>query len=316
MPMAQQNRQGITNMARQRQRKSNRAPRQPLLEKGFVALAIGVAMMLASLVLSGNVVMDAVGKGLRTPAWFALGIGAVMIGIHVLIGRLARHSNGAPAVLTAKTQHSKAKSQILETVLRVEPSLQRSSVEPSIPSQWSPAVFRAIEWRRFEAVCEALFAQAGFETRSQSHGPDGGVDVWLHSKNAVGPVSVAQCKHWSSKPVGVKEVREFFGVMASHQLKRGTYATTSTFTPDAIAFGKSNGIHLLDGAGLLRQIAQRTPEQQQALLAVAYEGDYARPTCASCGTKMVERTPAKGGSTFWGCKNFPRCRSTMVMARR
>ncbi len=176
-------------------------------------------------------------------------------------------------------------------------------------------MFQAIEWRRFEAVCEALFAQAGFETRSQSHGPDGGVDVWLHSKNAVGPVSVAQCKHWRSKPVGVKEVREFFGVMASHQLKRGTYATTSTFTPDAIAFGKGNGIHLLDGAGLLRQIAQRTHEQQQALLAVAFEGDYARPTCASCGTKMVERTPAKGGSAFWGCANYPRCRSKMAMAR-
>src|SRR5690606_14054869 len=107
---------------------------------------------------------------------------------------------------------------------------------PRTPTEWSAAVFSAIEWRRFEAVCESLFAQAGFEARTQSHGPDGGVDVWLHSKNAQGPVSVVQCKHWQSKPVGVKEVREFFGVMASHQMKRGTYATTSTFTSDATAF--------------------------------------------------------------------------------
>lgn len=181
---------------------------------------------------------------------------------------------------------------------------------------WSPAVFNAIEWRRFEAVCEALFAQAGFEARTQSHGPDGGVDVWLYSKNAQGPVSVVQCKHWHSKQVGVKELREFFGVMASHRLKRGTYATTSTFTPDALAFAKSNGIHLLDGAGLLKLIAQRTSEQQQALLAVAFDGDYSRPTCASCGIKMVERTPSKGGAAFWGCANFPRCRSRMGLAMR
>lgn len=191
-----------------------------------------------------------------------------------------------------------------------------SKVTAPASTVWSSEVFKAIEWRRFEAVCEALFAQAGFETRTQSHGPDGGVDVWLHSRNAQGPVSVVQCKHWQSKPVGVKEVREFFGVMASHQLKRGTYATTSTFTPDALAFAKSNGIHLLDRVGLLKLIAQRTPEQQQALLAVAYEGDYARPTCASCGTKMVERTPSKGGSAFWGCANFPRCRSKIAMAQR
>lgn len=180
-------------------------------------------------------------------------------------------------------------------------------------TRWSPAVFSAIEWRRFEAVCEALFAQAGFETRSQSHGADGGVDIWLHSANTQGPVAVVQCKHWHNKPVGVKEIREFFGVMASHQLKRGTYATTSTYTADAQKFAKDNGINAMDGPALLALIAKRTPKQQQALLAVAYEGEYWRPTCASCGIKLVERTPAKGGAAFWGCNNFPRCRCRLEM---
>lgn len=174
-------------------------------------------------------------------------------------------------------------------------------------------MFAAIEWRRFEAVVETLFAQAGFETRSQSHGADGGVDVWLHSKNAEGPVSVVQCKHWQGKPVGVKEVREFFGVMASHGLKRGTYATTSRFTPDALAFAQANGINAQDGDSLLKLIAQRTPEQQARLLAVAYEGEYWKPTCASCGVKMTERTSGKDGNRFWGCINFPRCKRTLVM---
>ena len=175
-------------------------------------------------------------------------------------------------------------------------------------------MFAAIEWRRFEAVCEALFAQAGFETRAQSHGADGGVDIWLHSANAQGPVSVVQCKHWQNKPVGVKEMREFYGVMAAHKLKRGTYATTSAFTADALQFAKDNGISAMNGSKLLALIASRTPEQQQALLTVAYEGDYARPTCASCGMKLIERSANKTGKPFWGCSNYPRCKSTLPMA--
>ena len=81
-------------------------------------------------------------------------------------------------------------------------------------------MFEAIEWRRFEAVCEALFAQADFQTKAQSHGADGGVDIWLYSQHARGPVSVVQCKHWRGKLVGVKQMREFFGVMTANQMAR------------------------------------------------------------------------------------------------
>ncbi len=172
-------------------------------------------------------------------------------------------------------------------------------------------MFAAIEWRRFEALCEALYAQAGFTTRSQSHGADGGIDIWLHSKHSDVP-RIVQCKHWQSKAVGVKEMREFFGVMTSHKLKGGTYVTSSTFSAEALAFAKNNGIHAQDGTALLKLIGQRTPEQQAALLAVAYEGEYWRPTCASCGTKMVERTSAKNDSSFWGCANYPKCRGRTI----
>lgn len=185
---------------------------------------------------------------------------------------------------------------------------------PSRPTAWSAVVFDQIEWRRFEAVIEALFAQAGFETRSQTHGADGGVDIWLYSKNQPGaPVSVVQCKHWAGKQVGVDKVRELRGVMAEHDVKRGQFATTSTFTAQAVEFAQGNGIALLDVNGILRLIAKRTEAEQQALLAVATEGEYWRPTCASCGTKMVERTPRGGGKAFWGCVGFPKCRTTMQM---
>lgn len=180
---------------------------------------------------------------------------------------------------------------------------------------WSPQVFEDIEWRRFEALCEALFGQAGMRTESQSHGADGGVDIWLYSAHSPKPM-IVQCKHWRRKPVGVQQMREFFGVLKANDLQYGTFATSSSFTDEALTFAKNNGINAQDRAGLLRLIATRTPEQQSALLAVAYEGEYWRPTCVNCGVKMVERQPKEGGAAFWGCVNYgkTRCRFKLYAA--
>lgn len=296
--------------------------RQPFLEKGLSALVLGAGLWLIPLLLSGQRLFSIKGNVLQTLAWFLMGAGILLLGIHyVLKDRADDHGKWSEHKLDPILRGSmpvKPASGREETAIWQTSGQEAASASKASPAltAWSPEVFRAIEWRRFEAVCEALFAQAGFEARTQSHGADGGVDVWLYSKNTQGPALVVQCKHWLSKPVGVKEVREFFGVMASNQLKRGTYATTSTFTPDAVDFARRNGIHLLDGRGLLALIAQRTPEQQQALLTVAFEGDYARPTCASCGIKMVERTNRQTGSRFWGCTNYPRCKSKIAMASR
>jgi restriction system protein len=178
----------------------------------------------------------------------------------------------------------------------------------SVPARWTREVFELIEWRRFEAVVEALFAQAGFETRSQAHGADGGVDIWLYSVNhddSDAPVSIVQCKQWMRRKVGVKEVRELRGVMAQHGIARGQFVTTSDFTADAREFAAGSGIGLHDVDGLLRLIATRDAKQQEALLGVAFEGEWWRPTCASCGIKLVERTTREGGRSFWGCENYP-----------
>jgi restriction system protein len=289
-----------------------------LLEKGATALVLGIAMLLVPAFLGASPTMKALATGLRTPAWLAIGIGVLMIGAYLVFKRKADSAAApgtSPGTATPNTSPAKSRKHLSavppSTTARIEPSMQTPPPAPA--TSWSPAVFTAIEWRRFEAVCEALFTQAGLTSRSQSHGADGGVDIWLYSRSAEAPIAVVQCKHWQGKPVGVKEVREFYGVMASHKLQRGIYATTSSYTADALAFAQSNGVTAMDGPALLDLIAKRTPEQQQALLAVAYEGEYGRPTCASCGTKMLERTPAKGGSPFWGCSNYPRCKSRLAM---
>lgn len=305
------------------ERRRERA-RSKLAGNGWTAIVVGVLLLVVLPAFMHGPIIGTLGPALRPAGWTALAIGAALLGLHYLVARkkvvpqaIERAEPSAAAAKAARPTATSAAAFRREPVLDSElsqPTPSSSVPAPAQQQQWSPAVLAAIEWRRFEALCEALYAQAGFTTRSQSHGADGGIDIWLHSKHTDVP-RIVQCKHWRSK-VGVKEMREFLGVMASHQLKSGTYVTSSTFSADAAAFAKANGIHAQDGAALLKLIGQRTPEQQAALLAVAYEGEYWRPTCASCGTKMVERNSSKSDGSFWGCANYPKCRGRTIPKSR
>ncbi len=316
-----------------------RKPKQSLLSLALTLVGAGLMLLLVPAMLGSHPIFAAFKAGLHTPAWWAIGLGAVLGVLHLATTKLGGKAKAPalrPPAAPARSPRQPAASYDQAAVRRIlktddaptepilapaPPATATPTPTPAAPAlapaherltRWRPEVFAAIEWRRFEAVCEALFAQAGFETRAQSHGPDGGVDIWLHSRNAAGPVAVVQCKHWQGKPVPVAAMREFLGVMAHHKLARGTYATSSTFTPEALAFAQANGINALDGTRLLEQIARRTPEQQAALLVVAFEGEYWRPTCPSCGVKMVKPR----GQKFWGCPNYRTrgCRSKIYKA--
>lgn len=300
-----------------------------LFELGLRLAIVGSALLLVPALSGSHPAVAGLKAALYWPGGMALGLGLLLLGLHQWRKQqgAAFRAAAVPATVerSATVVAEQAKGDVGLQAARQADQPECESVTPNIQARtampaherlsgWSPEVFAAIEWRRFEAVVQALFAQAGFEARSQSHGADGGVDIWLHSRHAGGAlVSVVQCKHWQGRPVPVSAMREFFGVMASHGLKRGTYATSSRFTADALAFARAHGINAQDGAGLLKLIASRTPEQQAALLAVAFEGEYWRPTCASCGVKMAERVHGKTGQRFWGCVNYPRCRNTLAM---
>lgn len=267
-----------------------------ILTTGFGAFALGVLFLIAPLLTGNSKNLKSVVQNLSSMySWMLMLIGIGLIGLYALLKPKSNNTDeGKPVSSTTKPK----RIGLLATMPEQTPTI---STERSV--SWNKQVFADIEWRRFEGVCERLFAQSGFKTKSQSHGADGGVDVWMYSAHAEGPVSIAQCKHFRSKEVDVKLIREFFGVMSSHKLQRGTFVTTSTFTADAQKFANENGINALDGDKLLKLIATRTPEQQKELLDIAYEGEYSIPTCASCGIKLLKRTK------FWGCSNFPKCRS-------
>ena len=138
--------------------------------------------------------------------------------------------------------------------------------------RWSLDVFAAIDAQRFAAVCETWFSWAGFETRSETHRTNEGVDIWLHAARMPGPVAIVRCCHWLNKPVGLQDMKDFLGLVASCKSAHGTFTTTSTYTPEALQFAREHGLDAVDGRSLLRRIQTRTRQRQQALLAVAYHG--------------------------------------------
>jgi restriction system protein len=146
-----------------------------------------------------------------------------------------------------------------------------------------------------------------------SIGADGGIDLII--KNAQGKtIAIGQCKAWLSN-ITVKEVREFFGVMASEKVPQGYYFATSSFTQDAIKFCADKHISLLGKDDLLKNIKRLSKEKQVKLYQLATKGDYTTPTCPRCDKKMLKRTGKDSGGEFWGCANYPKCKNTLQIRK-
>jgi restriction system protein len=107
--------------------------------------------------------------------------------------------------------------------------------------------------------------------------------------------------------VGVKVVREIYGVVAAEGATGGVVISSGTFTQEAKDFVKGKSLELLGGSELLQLIAD-------------VQGTHIIPSkksngiaCPLCGAEMVLRTAKKGpkiGAKFWGCSTFPKCRAT------
>lgn len=192
--------------------------------------------------------------------------------------------------------------------------------EPAVPaldtSQWSLPLLKALDWKRFELLCAGYFEELGFRAETTRAGPDGGVDIHLFTSESRHPAIVVQCKAWRNVPVGVSLVRELLGVMTAVDVKEGIVATVGTFTGEARTFALGKNIHLIDGEDFLAKLEALAPDRRRSLLAFATEGDFTTPTCPSCGigTRMMLRTSGKDGTRFWGCGNFPRCRTTLAVS--
>lgn len=178
---------------------------------------------------------------------------------------------------------------------------------------------RALPWRDFELLLAEAFRRQGYGVVDTGGVADGGVDLVLTRD---GQETLVQAKQWKTWKVGVKVVRELFGVQASRGAGAAILVTSGRFTSEAERFASENGIKLIGGSVLERMIAdvQRSgraqPKPVSKPMAIEPATIAAAPKCPKCGALMVERTAKRGanaGQTFWGCTGFPACRGTRPM---
>jgi restriction system protein len=177
--------------------------------------------------------------------------------------------------------------------------------------KWTPELLKRLEWRRFEELCAAYFETLGFTTRVTLSPLGGTADIGLCAAGAGSASVIAHCKPWDPYRVGIKPLRELRAAMTAAKVGEGVLASPSRFTPEAVAFAAKEHIDLIDGATLLRKLADLQPEKALALLKFATQGDFLTPTCPACAIKMTSRKSTGGGRNFWGCLNYPRCKQTL-----
>ena len=167
---------------------------------------------------------------------------------------------------------------------------------PDHPTAFSRELLDALEWRRFEELVTWYFRKTGFDAKRSRVGADGGVDILVHNNGENRPFAYVQCKAWHRYNVGIKPVRELFGVMASDKIQTGYFVTTGEFSDEAVRFAHGKEMTLIAGADLLAKIAALPELDRSEILQQVTAGDYTTPTCPRCDVKMVRRTG--GGGDF------------------
>lgn len=170
---------------------------------------------------------------------------------------------------------------------------------------------RHLTWSQFERLIAEFYRRRG-ATVTAGGGPisDGGVDLTLTDLS--GDRLIVQCKHWKSRLVGVKPLRELWGVMSDQKADGAIFVTSGSFSADAAAFARGKRLELIDGPKLRSMIAQvkGTPAAPSA---ISTEHAVSVPRCPRCDSPMVLRTARRGplsGTQFWGCSTYPTCGGT------
>lgn len=195
------------------------------------------------------------------------------------------------------------------------PQTRPSVTIPPVPAPLlTPKLLRDLEWRRLEEVTAAYFEQIGWSSKLNTFGSDGGIDIKLVRLNDPKATAIVQCKAWNDWKVGVKEIREFYGVLTAESISKGYFVISGDFTEEARSFAQRKPLTLISGNDLIARIALLPDLARRRVYSIAIAGDYATPSCPRCGHKMVRRIGARGrsdGKPFWGCRHYPHCRGIL-----
>lgn len=194
----------------------------------------------------------------------------------------------------------------LASVIRVK---KRKKLYATAQSGQGAAVLNGMAWKEFEVLVGEAFRRKGFSVRENfENGPDGGVDLVLFDGS---DKYLVQCKQWRAFKVGVKVVRELFGVMASTGSVGGFVVTSGEFTKDAKDFAQDKNINLIAGPELWEMI--QSAKTVSPVVKCKQNGTSVK-ICPGCGKEMLLRIARRGsqaGQKFWGCTGYPLCKNTL-----
>lgn len=196
---------------------------------------------------------------------------------------------------------------------------KRKKLLVSANSPQGQSIINGMSWQEFELLVGEAYRRKGYAVSETPSGADGGIDLVL---TKAGEKTLVQCKHWRSRRVGVKVIRELYGVMVANGAEYGVIVASGEYTSEAVKFASTNHIELINGTrltGMIRSAQQpaintarkthtNSPSYNGSMLGAAK-----KTICPKCNIQMVKRTAKRGnnaGQAFWGCSNFPKCRVT------
>jgi len=191
---------------------------------------------------------------------------------------------------------------------------QQAFLHENVDIEW----VNRLSWRAFESQVAEVYRQRGYSVdETGGGGADGGVDLILYRD---GQKTIVQCKRWRTYKVGVKPVRELYGVMTAEGADRAIFISSGIYTNEALRFAEGKPLELVDGAQfavMMRQfqknlgVALGKPTAAGSATSVSENQTLSRPACPICQSPMVLRRAKRGqnaGNEFWGCSKFPSCR--------
>lgn len=201
---------------------------------------------------------------------------------------------------------------LVGAVISVSRRMKRQGLLSRATGESLPAISEEISWREFEMLVGEFYRTKGYRVEERGGaGSDGGVDLVLRSDSET---VLVQCKHWNARTVGIKVLRELYGVLVSEGASRAILITSGQVSAEALAFCRDKPLEIVTGKDFDHMVrAARYRQSPSTQGSAGMPKPSSETGCPLCGSPMVKRKAARGnyaGSYFYGCSKYPKCRGT------
>lgn len=115
----------------------------------------------------------------------------------------------------------------------------------------------------FEHFCADIFRQLGYKAEVTPPANDGGYDILLSRD---GETAIMECKCYAANhKIGRPALQKLVGANSSMRASQMWFVTTSPFSAPAAAYGKEQGIQMIDGKRLLELIERSNGAKKKRL---------------------------------------------------